>query len=252
MKKQIIIILLLLSALVHQSALAQTTKKYFDSNWLETPREKAFYYSDVVQEGKIFHFTSYWAQSGKLYGSSTWADSNFVKGIGARTIYYESGILHDSIVYDEKGQVKTVDEFSENGKPSVHAYYDPKVDEMVGQLFDESGNKKPGFITYQKKAMFPGGQQGWIEYLQTHLKANVPNRNKAPVGIYTVNVVFLIGKDGKISEVTAKNNPGYGTAEEAVRVIAKGPNWIPAIQNNKQVIYRQIQPISFQVEEAKK
>jgi len=43
------------------------------------------------------------------------------------------------------------------------------------------------------------------------------------------------------------NDPGYGTAEEAVRVIKNSPSWIPAVQNNKNVNYRQKQNITFQV-----
>jgi len=56
-----------------------------------------------------------------------------------------------------------------------------------------------------------------------------------------------VDKHGKVSEVKAIKDPGYGTATEAERVIAKGPNWIPAVQNGKKVIFRQKQNITFQV-----
>lgn len=46
----------------------------------------------------------------------------------------------------------------------------------------------------------------------------------------------------------ALNDPGYGTAEEAVRVIKKSKQWIPALQNGNHVIYRQKESITFVVQ----
>jgi protein TonB len=61
-------------------------------------------------------------------------------------------------------------------------------------------------------------------------------------------VQFIVDKTGKVSSVLPMNDPGGGLAEEAVRVIAKGPNWTPASQNGKKVIYRHIQSITFALE----
>ena len=62
-------------------------------------------------------------------------------------------------------------------------------------------------------------------------------------------VTFIVDKTGNISDVQAENDPGYGTKAEAIRVIKKGPAWIPAIQNNHKVIYRHKQGITFQVKD---
>jgi len=59
----------------------------------------------------------------------------------------------------------------------------------------------------------------------------------------------LVDKEGKVIDVQALTQPGYGTSEEAIRVIKNSPNWLPAIQNDKPVIYRQKQDITFQVAE---
>ncbi|TKK68645.1 energy transducer TonB [Ilyomonas limi] len=105
------------------------------------------------------------------------------------------------------------------------------------------------FKTVQIQAKFPGGPDAWMKYLQRNLQSDVPTENGAPTGSYTVVVSFLVDKDGNISEVKAENDPGYGTAGEAVRVISRGPKWIPAVQNGRNVIYRQKQAITFRVEE---
>lgn len=105
------------------------------------------------------------------------------------------------------------------------------------------------FKTVQIEAKFPGGSGDWRKFLERNLNSNTPVDNGAPPGNYTVIVSFLVDKDGSISEVKAENSPGYGTSEEAVRVIRKGPKWIPAVQNGRNVIYRQKQSITFQVQE---
>jgi protein TonB len=105
------------------------------------------------------------------------------------------------------------------------------------------------FIVDQREAKFPGGINAWIEYLERNLRTKIPVDNGAPAGTYTVKVVFLVDQDGNISDVQAVNDPGYGTAGEAVRVIKKSRQWNPAIQNGNPVVYRQVQTITFVVQE---
>ncbi len=106
-----------------------------------------------------------------------------------------------------------------------------------------------------KEASFPGGVQAWKTYLMRNLRADVPTSNGAPAGKngklknYTVVVSFIIDKNGNLSDIRAENSPGYGTAEEAVRVIGGSGKWIPAEQNGKKVAYRQRQQITFQITE---
>ncbi len=105
------------------------------------------------------------------------------------------------------------------------------------------------FTVVQIPAEFPGGLPAWTKYLERNLNRDLPVNNGAPPGKYTVVVSFIVDKNGGISEVQAENDPGYGTKEEAVRVIKKGPSWKPAVQNGRNVIYRHKQSITFQVSE---
>jgi hypothetical protein len=102
-------------------------------------------------------------------------------------------------------------------------------------------------IIVQKLAEFPGGQKGWVNYLENNLDRDLPVRRGAPSGNYTVVVSFVVDKEGNITNVKAENNPGYGTMEEAIRVLKNGPKWVPASQNGENVIYRQRQAIVFGV-----
>jgi protein TonB len=101
----------------------------------------------------------------------------------------------------------------------------------------------------QIQAKFPGGIEAWTKYLQRNIKVEVPTENRAPAGIYTVVVSFIVDKEGNLSDIKAENDPGYGTAAEAVRVISQGPKWIPAVKDERNVIFRQRQSITFAVVE---
>jgi protein TonB len=84
--------------------------------------------------------------------------------------------------------------------------------------------------------------------LERNANGNVATDNNAPEGTYTVMVQFVVDKEGVPSDVRALTNFGYGMEEEAIRVIRKGPKWIPAIQNGRQVKAYRRQPITFRVE----
>gem|GEM_PF-1214889 len=103
------------------------------------------------------------------------------------------------------------------------------------------------FTSVEIEAEFPGGSTAWVKYLQQNLNSNVPESHRAPVGLYTANVDFIVEKDGTISNTSIEKDPGYGTGAEAIRVIKNGPKWLPAIQNGHIVRYRVKQKVNFVV-----
>ena len=104
------------------------------------------------------------------------------------------------------------------------------------------------FDKVEIEAKFPGGDGKWRQYLERNCNAQVATDAGAPEGTYTTLVQFVVDKEGNISDVKAMTNHGYGMEEEAVRVIKKGPNWTPAVQNGRQVKAYRKQPITFQVQ----
>jgi protein TonB len=115
----------------------------------------------------------------------------------------------------------------------------PKIEKDIDEVF----------TTVQIEAQFPGGIEGWRRFLERNLNKDIASENGAPAADYSVIISFIVNKDGIISDVRAENDPGYGTKAEAIRVIQKAPRWTPAIQNGRNVIYRQKQKITFRVEE---
>ncbi len=159
---------------------------------------------------------------------------------------------------DPLDEVKPIEEiedtkignFNKEGEKSTDIVEAPieKSGTGVNEIYEDDENHKI-FTIVQIPAEFPGGLNGWMKYLQRNLNSALPVDNGAPAGKYTVVVSFIVDKNGGISDVVAENDPGYGTKAEALRVITKGPNWKPAVQNGRNVIYRHKQSITFQVAE---
>jgi periplasmic protein TonB len=105
------------------------------------------------------------------------------------------------------------------------------------------------FEKVEIEASFQGGPGAWARYLQRSLDSNEPVNNGAPTGSYTVIVQFIVDKQGNISDVKALTTHGFGMEEEAIRVIRRGPKWIPAIQNGNPVNAYRKQPVTFVVAE---
>lgn len=166
-------------------------------------------------------------------------------------------IVTDAEVLPEES-IKPIDElenvqisnFNQEGDKSNDVINPPIEKSVAGvSLVAKDDTEIEIFYSVQIPAEFPGGLSGWKNYLERHLNSDMPISNGAPAGRYTVLVSFLVDKTGAISDVVAENDPGYGTKAEAVRVIAKGPHWKPAMQNGSKVIYRHKQSITFLVAE---
>lgn len=93
--------------------------------------------------------------------------------------------------------------------------------------------------------------QDWRRHLEKNLLSYIENaarRNMKP-GQYTVNVRFLVERNGSISDVKALNDPGFGLAQGAVRTIRTGPKWTPGELNGRKVRSYHTQPIIFVIQE---
>ncbi len=91
------------------------------------------------------------------------------------------------------------------------------------------------------KPEYPGG----IEVFYKHVAINyrVPTHKDFSGG--RVIVSFVVEKDGSLSDVKVLKDAGFGTAEEAIRVVKSAKRWQPAEQNGKKVRCKYMLPISL-------
>ncbi|TGE26269.1 energy transducer TonB [Hymenobacter metallicola] len=93
---------------------------------------------------------------------------------------------------------------------------------------------------------FAGGQKALQQYMQRNLR--FPRQALANAVSGKVFVSFTVQADGSISDVQVVKGLGYGTDEEAARVVGKMPAWTPGRQNSRPVAVRYTLPITFQYE----
>lgn len=105
-----------------------------------------------------------------------------------------------------------------------------------------------GFKRVEKEAYFIGGEKAWLQFISENINSKIPVKKKAPAGLYTVIIQFIVRTDGTVSDVEALTNVGYGMEEESIRVIKKSPLWVPAVQDGKKVNAYRKQPLTFSIE----
>jgi TonB family protein len=110
-----------------------------------------------------------------------------------------------------------------------------------------------GKLIYIKAEVSPeyaGGEQDMRKYLKDNLKYPDAARESGVEG--TVFVDFVVDDKGKVRDVVASDavgdNGDIALKEEAVRVVASMPGWLPAKQKGKTVSSAFSIPITFELE----
>jgi hypothetical protein len=103
--------------------------------------------------------------------------------------------------------------------------------------------KTPGAVEVEASV----DAEAWKSHLEKGLQPLVEKaaRKGMKPGLYTIQVRFLIEKDGSISDVKALNDPGFGLAEGIVKVIRKAPKWMAGTVNGSPARSYHSQPVSF-------
>ncbi len=180
-----------------------------------------------------------------------------LKGVDAVNKYGEKGSNGVIEIRTKNGKKETAPRASFSSPVIVEDKDDSTVDftgntglrAQIAFKKDTSDKYEKVFQSAQTPPSFPGGNDAWQKYLQRNLKFDVPIEHKAPTGTYTAIVSFTVDTDGNLLNVKTEKDPGYGTGAEAVRVIQRGPKWIPAQQNGHIVTAETKQAITFSVEE---
>ena len=92
---------------------------------------------------------------------------------------------------------------------------------------------------------FPGGMNGWGEYLQSALK--YPEEAKKNKITGRVILSFTVLKNGSITDIKVLRGIGAGADEEAIRVVKESPKWKPGILKGEPVNVAYTMPIFFQL-----
>ena len=98
-------------------------------------------------------------------------------------------------------------------------------------------------VVAEEKPEFPGGEDALYKFLYKNLNYPVMARESNVQG--TVYIMFVVEKDGSITNIRIGRGIGAGCDEEAVRVIQLMPNWKPASKFNRPVRFSYTLPVRF-------
>jgi len=154
--------------------------------------------------------------------------------------------------FEEKNEVKEQETITNVGKIDQEGIKDPevvnppKVEQETKVVEAPKEDENTVFTKVEVEAQFPGGEGKWNSYVQREVEKNIDDLTEdGQAG--TCEVQFIVDKEGNVSNVEALSMKGSKLAEVAVNAIKRGPKWIPAIQNGRQVKAWRRQKITFRL-----
>ncbi|HVI44889.1 MAG TPA: M56 family metallopeptidase [Chitinophaga sp.] len=117
-----------------------------------------------------------------------------------------------------------------------------------GEQTSATSQKEEVFTFVEYPPKYPGGEEELARYLSHNIRYPRQAQENGISG--TVFVQFVVDKEGYIKDprVVGKTRGG-GLEEEALRVIAEMPRWVPGTQNGQHVAVQFNLPIRFTLQE---
>lgn len=108
------------------------------------------------------------------------------------------------------------------------------------------GEANSVFDYVEEMPSFEGGEAALMRYISKKMRYPRQAVTEQVEGIVVVS--FVVNRNGKVTDATVLKGLGYGTDEEALRVIQSLPDWSPGKQNGKPVAVRYTLPIRFNLQ----
>ncbi|RYY15497.1 MAG: energy transducer TonB, partial [Cytophagaceae bacterium] len=115
--------------------------------------------------------------------------------------------------------------------------------DKVKLKYKDPDDPKRIYDAVEQPAVPKGGPTAYADYLNTHQKYPAAAMQAKQEG--TVNVSFVVEKNGTVDEVTVAQPVAPLLDAEAIRLIKAGPHWTPAHSHGQVVRQRVSIPVSF-------
>ncbi len=253
---------IIFSFMVSQFIFGQEDSKVFKRNNLEdfyTYIDKNFN-KNLINQNNTIPFIIYYDEKGKIF------DFVFEKQVESNVKNELIRVLQPTI-FDMTDQVNSYivkmainlylnKEESIKGSTKTHWFskdsFNSSLKDSVPITFSETKNFGVADVNNQNsiynayglevKPEYPGGIQEFYKYIGSKFK--VPKSREFKGG--KVFVQFVIEKDGSLSDIKVLKDAGFGTRDEAIRVLKKCKKWKPAEQQGEKVRCSYTLPINLQ------
>ncbi|HEV7334271.1 MAG TPA: M56 family metallopeptidase [Flavisolibacter sp.] len=123
-----------------------------------------------------------------------------------------------------------------------------EADEITVVGFKRENKTDKSGPVFEKTEFQPSvDAEEWKTFLQKNLKPVMDEAEKNGIsnGKFTVQVRFVVEKDGSLSDITIVKDPGYGIGSKVLEIMKNAPKFKPAIQNQLVVRSYFTQPITL-------
>lgn len=162
-------------------------------------------------------------------------------------------ITEDSKVAEDK-EMKTMDELNETKVQISIATVEGTNDKNAVDIaelkehkviVEEKEPEKP-FTSVEQMPQFPGGDAELMKFIGGNLKYPPIAAENGIEG--RVVIRFVVGKDGKVSDIQILRSLDPSCDKEAKRVVASMPTWVPGMQNGRKVPVYYTLPVLFKLQ----
>jgi protein TonB len=108
------------------------------------------------------------------------------------------------------------------------------------QATDTTKTKEPVFTSVEQVPVFPGGLQKLAIFIHENFK--YPKGETIEGRVY---VIFIVEKDGSLSDIKIAKSLSEATDAEALRLIKMSSPWKPGMRGGQPVRVQYVLPINF-------
>lgn len=103
----------------------------------------------------------------------------------------------------------------------------------LGEVGHAENEVEKDYVVAEENPQFPGGEDALMRFLAKEIRYPGKARDAQKEG--EVVARFLVAKDGSIESIVIKKGFGFGSEDEAIRVLERMPRWSPGKMNGRPV-----------------
>jgi hypothetical protein len=189
---------------------------------------------------------------------AVWIDNNYVKNQdlqkykASQFVYYTNSHVYKNARSVKFPQANQVSLYTENGYKETFLTKDKKfggtievTDSGVKPSDDSKENSIYNMSGLEEKPDYPGGLVEFYKFVGNTY--NISPEMTANIKGGRVFVSFVVEKDGSLTNFEILRDFGFGSGEEAIRVLKLSPNWKPGKVEGKEVRVQYSLPISVNI-----
>lgn len=183
---------------------------------------------------------------GLTFGTTTDSEGNYTLTIPADSreiVVSFVGFISKTVLVDGKSRIDVALSTNRNQLEEIVVVGYGPVKRAQQQAKPAPAHAPGEFLVVEAMPEFPGGYAELRKYLARNIR--YPAEAMAARIQGKVYIAFTVNKSGYIRNPRVLQGPGYGTDEEAIRLVTSMPPWKPGKQNEMPVDVEYTLPISF-------